>query len=360
MVTMPDLFVKSKTGKTYLNEMDQYEQQLAQIASSILSIQNNLSFQVLSRAYISSQMKSIVQSVENNSQKMKSMKSSLEEAMKKYEENELKIIAHTMGMDIGKLKELMNSGVPSAGSGDSTGNNKSWMEKLLGGDLETEVAYKSGSVSGSGSFMGAATSGTLSGGVLGANAGVSVNSEWDISKGNAGAGAKAEATGYIAKGEANGSWGYLDGSAEASFVTGGTSAEAKFTLFDDGKFDPNVSAEVAASASVLNGEAEAKFGTEDYNVHVAGEGDVLTAEAKANFELGADGVGAEAEVGAAVAKGEVSGGFTLFGIKVDLTAEGEVLGVGAGASFHVEEDSFELGGKLSFLAGLGLNLKISW
>jgi len=73
-----------------------------------------------------------------------------------------------------------------------------------------------------------------------------------------------------------------------------------------------------------------------------------------------DGIGVGAGASAAVFKGEVKQGFTLFGVNFDVTAEGEALAVGAKANLGIDDNSFELGGKLSALAGLGLNLKINW
>lgn len=57
--------------------------------------------------------------------------------------------------------------------------------------------------------------------------------------------------------------------------------EAKATLFQEGKFDPQFSATASASVAVAQGEVEAGFGTEDNNVHVKASGELGTAEAEA-------------------------------------------------------------------------------
>lgn len=180
----------------------------------------------------------------------------------------------------------------------------------------------------------------------------------DFSEGYIGVEGKLE--GYLLKGEAHGEIGLLSG--DASIKIGGASVggNVKCELFDDGEWDFEFEAEAVAEAYVAKGEASVRFGTEDNNAYVAGEGYVCVAEARGEIEIDEDGFEVKGEVGAAVLKGEARWGFTLFGIKVEATAEGEVLGVGAGAGFKIESNSMELFGKLTAFLGFGLKLKISW
>lgn len=184
--------------------------------------------------------------------------------------------------------------------------------------------------------------------------------DWDFEKGRVGAGIEAGIEGYVAKGEVRSQIGLLSSTAQVTALTAGVQGEAKAVLFDKGKFDPKLKVGVNAEATALKGSVEKQFGTDDFNIHSGAEGKVGTAKAEATAFIGKEGVGAKAEAGAAVFKGEVKSGFSLFGINVDFSVEGEALSVGAKAEFGVKEGEIKLGGKLSFLAGLGLNLKISW
>lgn len=173
-------------------------------------------------------------------------------------------------------------------------------------------------------------------------------------------GAEGKLEGYLMKGEAYGEVGLLSGEATVTIGGASVSGNVKCELFDDGEWDFEFEAEAVAEAYVAKGEASVRFGTEDNNAYVAGEGYVCVAEARGEIEIDEDGFEVKGEVGAAVLKGEARWGFTLFGIKVEATAEGEVLGVGAGAGFKIESNSMELFGKLSAILGAGLKLKISW
>lgn len=217
-----------------------------------------------------------------------------------------------------------------------------------------------GSVGTEGSFLGAHTSGTADWSALGVEGKMNGFADWDLDKGMAGAGVKGEVEGYLGKVETEGEWGWLSGGAALAVGTAAVSGEAGAYLFRDGKLDPSLRLKAGAEVKGISGEAKAQFGSDDYNVHISGEGSVGYANAEAGCALGRDGISAKAEVGAAAVKGEVQGGFTLFGIKIDVAAEGSALSVGAGAEFNATSNSFELGGKLAFLAGLGLKIKVSW
>ncbi len=166
--------------------------------------------------------------------------------------------------------------------------------------------------------------------------------------------------GYLANGEVEGAIGLLGGEAEVSVIGGSVKGIAELSFLEDGKFKPALELGGEAEAHGLKGEAEGRFGNEDYNVHVGGTGYVGVAEAEGGIQFNKDGVEVGAEVGAAVLKGEAKGGFTFLGITIDATVEGEALGIGAGAGFKAEKDSVEIFGKLSAFLGAGVNLKISW
>lgn len=184
--------------------------------------------------------------------------------------------------------------------------------------------------------------------------------EWDVEKGNVGVGAKGSASVSAWKWKEEQRIGNLSGEAEISVGAVKAEGKAAFTLVTDGEFDPTLKAEVSAEGSVLSGKAEAAYGSDDFNAHVSGKGSVLKGEAKASLNVSKDGLAGEAKVGGAVLSGKATGGFTLWGVKFDLSVQGEVLSAGAEAEFGVKKNEFMLGGKLSFVAGLGLKLKVSW
>lgn len=160
--------------------------------------------------------------------------------------------------------------------------------------------------------------------------------------------------------EAEGSYGFASGNAGLEVGSADATLEGGAVLFDNGTIDPNLYAKAEVSGSVLTGELDGTLGSEDYNVHGGLEGEVLTADASAEVQIGTDGIAAEAKAHAAVVEGEASVGFTLFGISVDATVEGDALSIGAGGSIGVTDDEFELGAKLSALLGVGIKLRLSW
>ena len=186
------------------------------------------------------------------------------------------------------------------------------------------------------------------------------SANWDFENREVGVSGTVGIEGYVGKGEVSGESGIFSGTLEGTLLEGSAGAEAKAALFSDGQFDPELSLTAKAEATGISGSAEGQIGNDDNNVHGTVEGAVGTASAEATGMIGMDGVGAHVEAGAAVFQGEVEGGFSIFGVNFDASIEGEALSVGAEADFGVTKDEIEVGGKLSFLAGLGLNLKISW
>ncbi len=235
-----------------------------------------------------------------------------------------------------------------------------WLRKFFCNDLKTSdaVFIREGEVNRD--FLG-----------IGAGAGYAVNclfyeakiknsAEWDLDKGNIGISTKASAKGGLAKLSGDVSYGLASTSGEIEVGTIEGSVKSTFSFMKDGELDPQFEVGVKAAAEGISAEIEQQFGTDDFNLHKKAEGVVGVAEAEAKAAISKDGITAKAEVGAAALQGEVTGGITVFGINIDVSAKGEVAAIGAGAEFNASEDSFELGGKLAFLAGLGLKVKVSW
>lgn len=161
---------------------------------------------------------------------------------------------------------------------------------------------------------------------------------------------------------ASGSYGFASGEASATLGTVGVKGSAAFSLMEDGKFDPKIILEAKAYAEGLSGELSGQLGTEDYNIHGSCGGTVGKAEASAELKASLEdgslyaGLGAEATA----LSGEVSGGFTVFGITIDATVEGKLASVGAKAEIGLDDDSFDISLDGSLLAGLGLDISISW
>lgn len=137
------------------------------------------------------------------------------------------------------------------------------------------------------------------------------------------------------------------------------SGDVKATLFKEGKFDPYITAGISASGSLLSGSALWKYEKEHFGVEASGKVEVGAIRGEANMVISKDEISAKANWSVAAVRGEVKGGINIFGFRVDATLGGEVLGVGGGAEFKKETNSFEIGGKLSFIFGLDFKIKIS-
>ncbi|MBE6947726.1 MAG: hypothetical protein E7454_05700 [Ruminococcaceae bacterium] len=236
-----------------------------------------------------------------------------------------------------------------------------WLTKFFGNDLKTSGAVWVREGQAEGDFFGVGASTGYAANALYYDGKVKNSAKWDLDKGNIEASTKASIEAGLADISGEVSLGIA--SAESELAVGVLAAEAtgKISIMREGQFDPSVEIGAKASAKGITGETETQLGTEDFNVHAKAEGVVGVAEAEAKAGFGEEeGIYAKAEVGAAVFQGEASAGFTLFGIRIDAAIEGEALSVGAEAEFNIQKNSFELGGKLSFLAGLGLKIKISW
>ena len=115
-------------------------------------------------------------------------------------------------------------------------------------------------------------------------------------------------------------------------------------LYDeDKKINPEVNLEVGGNASIGEAKGLLRIGTENFNV----EGEV-------------SGKAGVADVGIAALQGEAEGGFNFFGAKITVTGTGELGALGAGVEFSSKKGELEFGGKASFLAGIGLKVKVEY
>ena len=148
------------------------------------------------------------------------------------------------------------------------------------------------------------------------------------------------------------------GSWSDTLTFGGAEAtgDIGFTLFKDGKFSPDIHADVGVEGYVFKTELEGQLGSDEYNIHGGADTQWLGAGAKAKGYAGAEGVGFEAGAEAYVAKGEIKGGFTIFGIKIDVSGEAMV-GWEAKAKGKIGGDGIETEGGFG---PFGLSLKIDW
>ena len=171
---------------------------------------------------------------------------------------------------------------------------------------------------------------------------------------------KGEVEGYLGSAGAKYESDYVSGEATVKVGRGIVQGKAEAVLFKDGAFDPSLDVEASVEVQAIHGKAEGKLGSKDINLYGEAEGAIGVAEAGFDMKINKNEVKVGGEAGFAVAKGEAKAGFNLFGLKIELTGEAELLGVGVGGKFEKTSNSVEVGGKLSFLGGLGLNLKVSW
>lgn len=244
---------------------------------------------------------------------------------------------------------------------------KSLWDKLLDGDLSGSVL--SGEKTWTNIIGGVHTAATVSGGLLNGELSFGVHADGDQDK-NVGVSAEIEAKGTLAEGKVTGKYGYLYGDMSGAVGAGSVKGEAKATLFQEGKFDPQLSATASASVAVAQGEVEAGFGTEDNNVHVKASGELGTAEAEAGLQLGKvenaktgqleTGVSVSASAKATGAKGTVSGGTTICGIDIDVSVSGEAGSVGVEAGASITESGFKVNAGVAALLGVDGSISVDW
>lgn len=178
----------------------------------------------------------------------------------------------------------------------------------------------------------------------------------------------------IVSGSAKGNIGLLSGEVSADVGKIGAKGDIKLSLVEDGKFQPQAKIGAEVSATALTGEAKAKFGTEQLDVHAKAKGTLAHAEATAQGQVGkveyrdkesgelkeswgiAGKVGAEAYL----AEGEISGGLNILGIDINVRLHGKAGGVGVSASGAVTTGGISCGIGAGLGLGAGIDISIDW
>lgn len=368
------------------------------VADGIATVQRGMQGEVASRNNIAYRLACIQMSVSQVESDIQAIYQTVDNASVKYNNAERQIIGWAQQVANGyrPTNYSSNRGVIAAAQfdkltrktmldekkanqgmkGSDSDDNRSWFAKFVGNNLKAAGSVLSGEISGEGELWGISTAGTLSGTVLTGEAGIESNAslgfdeegKWDIKSFDLTT--SAYATGALAKGTVEGNVGYLHGEASGQFLTGAVKGEAKMQFFEDGKINPAFMVSAKASGSVLQGEAEAGLGTDQFGVYGKAEGDVLHAEAEATAGIGYIGTdkdgnaqyGAKAEVSAmaSIAQGEVKGGFTLWGIDIDIGAKGYAGAVGVEAGASVTTDGVKANFSGAAALGAGLEVSIDW
>lgn len=240
--------------------------------------------------------------------------------------------------------------------------------ETISGSVASGVLTKTGSV------LGFQTSGTLEGNVIGGSVSRKSKAKWDLQKKDAEFGENIEAEGHLAEGKASGNIGIASGSVKGSVVAAGATGTIGVSLYKDGKLSPSVKAKIKVEGAVAKGDAEAKVGNNENNIHAKASGSVLAGEAAAEgyagkitykdettgttkTEWGLKGkVGAEAYV----AQGKISGGFSICGIKVDIGVSGKAGGAGIAAEGRATTGGVKGKIDLGLGVGGGIEIGVDW
>lgn len=285
-----------------------------------------------------------------------------------------------LGMDPANCNAAIVGGVittAGAASSTKTSDERSWFAKFINNELKTSGSVLSGEKTSENELWGISTAGIVSGAILTGDASIKSRASWKFKDKDGkwdfksfGFSTEAKASGAVAKGEVEGNLGYLHGKASGKAITGAIKGETKFTIYDDGKLNPSLSLGAKAEGSVLQGDAEVGFGTDQYGIYAKADGDLLHAEAEAKAGIGyigkdkdgnsTYGASAEASAMASVAQGKAKSGITLFGIDIDVGVKGYAVaaGVEAGGSITTEGVTANFSGALGL--GAGLDVSIDW
>jgi hypothetical protein len=245
---------------------------------------------------------------------------------------------------------------------------------IAGKNMKADNIQKAKSYNADGSVKGGFLGFVLPGAVSGALAvigDVETSSGWTAEKNNLSWGASASKSGSLLEGEVSGKKGNLSGSASAKILTGSAEGSISASLYKDGKLDPSLSAKLEAKGSLAEVEAKGQYGNDDTNLNVSAKGELGSAEAKAEVQLGrvesttASGkkkteLGIEGSVGAGawLAKGSITGGASLLGlVDVNVTATGKAGGASIGASGSVTTGG--VSGKLDVGLGVGADVEVT-
>ncbi len=154
-----------------------------------------------------------------------------------------------------------------------------------------------------------------------------------------------------------------DMQASAEFAIGNAelSGTAHGVLFDEQyRFHPEIQAQATAYASAISALIRMDWQNDLIRTQTSAQGEIATAYASGEARINQEEITLKGEVGAALAQGEVKGVLEVWGVSVTVSTEGEIGGVGIGGAFSTSADAFEIGGKLSCLLGMGINIRIDW
>lgn len=364
------------------------------VKSSFDSTRRQIDSKILNRNNLGNRFQNVYNSLGSIETKVSRIKSMVEGGANRYQDTDQTVLGWSRDV-VGKFYSSAGIvGVTGLSGGildlfESIGRKKldessteevdtrSGFAKFVNNELKVEKSVLSGELSKDGKILGFDSAGKLEGAILSGEAGIKskMSWKWKDDDGNWdfkswGLSTTASASGAIAKGEAEGNIGYLHGKVAGKALTGAVQGEAKCTIYDDGKLNPSLSIGAKAEGSVLQGEAEAGFGTDQFGVYAKADGDVLHAEAEAKAGIGyigtdkkgnsIYGASAEASAMASVAQGKVKGGISIFGIDIDVGVKGYAVaaGVEAGGSISTEGVTASFSGALGL--GAGLDISVDW
>ena len=115
-----------------------------------------------------------------------------------------------------------------------------------------------------------------------------------------------------------------------------------------------------AETGVISAKAEGKYGTEYNNVHINGDGTILSAGIEGNVSLDKNGAYVGVDAMASIAEGSVSTGTTIAGVTVDMTAKGHVGAVGGSGKIRYEYGVWEVEAEAALGIGGGVGFKIDF
>lgn len=115
-----------------------------------------------------------------------------------------------------------------------------------------------------------------------------------------------------------------------------------------------------AEAGVIKAKAEGQYGTEYNNVHINGDGTVLSAGIEGNVSLDANGAYVGVDAMASIVEGSVSTGATIGGVKVDVTASGHAGAVGGSGKIRYEYGYLEVEAEAALGIGGGIGFSIDF
>ncbi len=178
---------------------------------------------------------------------------------------------------------------------------------------------------------------------------------------------------HAAAGNAEGRFGFVSGSADATVGKVSAMGAIGATLFEKGKLSPQISASANVKATAVEGNASVSAGTDNNNVHAKAAGDLLSAKAEIKGGAGVityeddegnskAGIGVQAEAGAEayMATGKLQGGIKIFNIDIDVGVTGHVGGASAKAGGRITTGGVGASIDLGLLLGLGLDISIDW